>query len=79
MKVQIMGMGCAKCKTLEQNARDAIAAAGVDAEVEKVSDPAKIAEMGVMMTPAIAIDGIVKSAGKVLTKEQIAPFIKGEK
>jgi small redox-active disulfide protein 2 len=53
MKVQILGMGCAKCKALEQNARDALASAGIAAEVEKVSDPAKIAEMGVMTTPAL--------------------------
>lgn len=79
MKVQILGMGCAKCKTLEQNARDALTAAGITAEVEKVADPVKIAEMGVMMTPALAIDGDVKSVGKLLTKDQIVPLLKGGK
>jgi small redox-active disulfide protein 2 len=78
MKVQILGMGCAKCRTLEQNARDAIAAAGLSAEVEKLSDPVKIAEMGVMSTPALAIDGEVKSVGKLLTKDQIVSLLKGE-
>lgn len=78
MKIQILGMGCAKCKTLEQNARDALVTAGLSAEVEKVTDPVKIAEMGVMMTPALAIDGEVKSVGKLLTKDQIVPLLKGE-
>lgn len=79
MKVQILGMGCTKCKTLEKNARDALAELGVEAEVEKISDPAAIAEMGVMMTPALAIDGRVRSVGKTLTKEQVAFYIKEAK
>ena len=76
MKVQILGMGCMKCKTLERNARDAVESLALDAEIEKVSDPVAIAEMGVMMTPALAIDGKVMSAGKVLSKEQIERFLK---
>ncbi|GAB1457144.1 hypothetical protein MASR2M48_24520 [Spirochaetota bacterium] len=52
MKVQILGSGCPKCKLLEQHARDAIEELGIEAEVEKVSDPDTILEMGVMMTPA---------------------------
>lgn len=79
MKIQILGMGCAKCRKLEQNARDALAELGVEAEVEKVSDPAAIAEMGVMMTPALAIDGKVRSVGKTLSKEQVAFYIKEAK
>ena len=79
MKIQILGMGCAKCRKLEQNARDALAELGVEAEVEKVSDPAAIAEMGVMMTPALAIDGRVRSVGKTLTKEQVAFYVKEAK
>lgn len=79
MKIQIFGMGCLKCKNLERNALDALESLAVDAEVEKVSDPAAIAGMGIMMTPALAIDGTVKSAGKVLSKEQIANLIRGEK
>ena len=79
MKIQILGMGCAKCRKLEQNARDALAELGVEAEFEKVSDPAAIAEMGVMMTPALAIDGKVRSVGKTLSKEQVAFYIKEAK
>ena len=75
MKIQILGSGCPKCKQLEANAREAIAKAGIEAEVEKVSDIDKIMEMGVMMTPALAVDGEVKGVGKLLGVEQILPFL----
>ena len=79
MKIEILGTGCVKCKTLEQNARDAAAALGVDAEIVKVTDPGAIAERGVMMTPALAIDGKVRSVGKVLSKDQVSFYIKESK
>jgi small redox-active disulfide protein 2 len=79
MKVQILGTGCPKCKMLEQNARAALGETGMTAEIEKITDIDKIMEMGVMMTPALAIDGDVKSAGKVLTKDQVAQILKGGK
>jgi len=79
MKVQILGTGCPKCKLLEQHAREAIMELGIQADVEKVTDIDKIMEMGVMMTPALAIDGEVKSVGKVLTKDQAVQIIKGGK
>lgn len=79
MKVQILGSGCPKCKLLEQHAREAVAELGVDAEIVKVTDTDDIMEMGVMMTPALAIDGEVKSVGKVLTKDQVAAYLKGSK
>jgi len=79
MKVQILGTGCAKCKLLEQHAREAIAAMGIEAEVEKVTEIEKIVEMGVMMTPALAIDGVVKSTGKVLTTDQVKSYLGGGK
>jgi small redox-active disulfide protein 2 len=75
MKVQILGTGCAKCKLLEQHAREAIAESGIEAEVVKVNAIEDILAMGVMMTPALAIDGVVKSSGRVLTKEQVAAFL----
>ena len=79
MKVQILGSGCTKCKLLEQHAREAVAELGIQAEVEKVTDIDAIMEMGVMMTPALAIDGEVKSVGKVLTKDQVVSYLKGGK
>jgi small redox-active disulfide protein 2 len=63
---------------LEANVRAAAAETGIDAEVEKVSDLDRIMDMGVMITPAFAIDGNVVSAGKILTKEQVIRMI-GEK
>jgi small redox-active disulfide protein 2 len=79
MKVQILGSGCPKCKLLEQHAREAVAELGIDADIVKVSDTDDIMEMGVMMTPALAIDGVVKSVGKVLTKDQVKAHLDGGK
>ena len=77
MKVQVLGTGCPKCKLLEQHACEAITELGIQAEVEKVTDIESIMAMGVMMTLALAIDGKVKSVGRVLTKDQIADYLKG--
>lgn len=79
MLIQILGTGCPKCKQLEANAREAVAKAGIEAEIEKVTDIDEIMNMGVMMTPALVIDGEVKSVGKVLTVDQIAAEIQGGK
>jgi small redox-active disulfide protein 2 len=75
MKIQILGTGCPKCKALEANARAAASAAGVAAEFEKVTDVDAIMNMGVMMTPALAVDGQVKSMGRILSKDQIAGIL----
>ena len=79
MKVQILGGGCPKCKLLEEHARQALASLNMTAEIEKITSSEAIMEMGVMMTPALAIDGDVKSKGRVLSVEQIAEILKGEK
>jgi len=79
MNIQILGTGCPKCKALEANVRQAVESAGIAATVEKVTDVDKIVDMGVMMTPALAVDGQVVSAGKVLSKEQILAYVKGDK
>lgn len=79
MKVQILGTGCAKCRLLEEHARQAVAAAGVAADIEKITSIDDIMEMGVMMTPALAVDGTVKSAGRVLSVDQIAEILKAGK
>ncbi|MFW5946938.1 MAG: thioredoxin family protein [Gemmatimonadota bacterium] len=63
MKVQILGTGCPKCRALTANAEKAIAELGITAEIEKVEKIADIARMGAMMTPALAVDGDVKSLG----------------
>lgn len=79
VKVQILGTGCPKCQLLEQHAREAIAELGLEAELVKVSEVDDIMEMGVMMTPALAVDGEVKSVGKVLTKDQVKAYLGGTK
>ena len=75
MKVQILGTGCPKCKMLFANAEEAVKAAGMDATVEKVEKITDIMAFGVMTTPALAIDGKVKSAGKVLSPADIASLL----
>ena len=77
MTIQILGTGCPKCQALEANAKAAVAKAGLDAQVEKVTDIDKIGEMGVMVTPALAVDGTVKKAGKVLSVDEIVALVKG--
>jgi len=79
MRIQILGTGCPKCITLEKNAESAVKKLGIDATIEKITDVDKILDMGVMITPALAIDGVVKSAGKVLNVEEIEKIIKGER
>ena len=75
MKIEILGMGCPKCKNLEANAREAAANAGIEAEIAKVDNMDKILDYGVLTTPALVIDGNVVSAGKLLTPEEITKFI----
>jgi small redox-active disulfide protein 2 len=70
-KIQILGTGCPKCNMLKANAETAIRDLGIDVEIEKISDIKEIMNFGVMSTPAIAIDGKVISAGKVLKPEEI--------
>jgi len=71
MDIKILGTGCKKCKKLEENVREAVNSEGMDASVEKVEDMQEIMEYGVMSTPALVIDGKVKSTGKILTAEEI--------
>ena len=70
--IQILGTGCAKCDKLKQNAEEAITQSGAEATVEKVTDINEITSFGVMMTPALAIDGEVKLVGKVPSPEDEA-------
>ena len=70
-KIQILGTGCPKCKLLFANAEAAVAAAGIEAQLEKVEKIVDIMKFGVMSTPALVVDGAVKSVGKVLNPEEI--------
>ena len=78
MKIEILGTGCSKCKTLEENAKKAIAQIGGFHEVKKVEDIVEIMNYGVMSTPALVVDGVVKSAGKLLSIDEIINLLKGK-
>ena len=76
MKIEVLGMGCANCNKLYQNALEAAKLSSRDVQVTKVEDIKKIADYGVMSTPALVIDGVVKAAGKVPKVEEIKEWIK---
>jgi small redox-active disulfide protein 2 len=75
-KIQILGTGCPKCKKLAENADAAAKQLGIEYTLEKVTDIKEIMKFGVMITPALVVDGNVKVTGKVPTVEEIQNFIK---
>lgn len=74
-KIEILGTGCPKCKALEQSARRAVELLGIDAEIVKVEKLDEIVGRGVMVTPALAVDGVVRSSGRVLSPEDIQKLL----
>ncbi|SDB45795.1 thioredoxin family protein [Butyrivibrio sp. INlla16] len=74
--VKVLGGGCSKCETLLANAKEAISALGVDAEVEYITDFSVIAGYGIMSTPALIVNDKVVSMGKVLKEKEIEAFLK---
>ena len=74
-KIEVLGPGCDNCKRLEKNAREAVAMAGVEAEVVKVTDYVEIHAYGVMNTPGLVIDGKVVSYGRVPSAGDIALWL----
>jgi small redox-active disulfide protein 2 len=74
--IQILGPGCPKCKKLAENAEAAAKALGVDYYIEKITEINKITAFGVMMTPALVVDGMVKVVGKVPDVEAIKTMLK---
>jgi small redox-active disulfide protein 2 len=75
MKIAILGTGCPKCKKLYAEAEKAVAASGVAVELEKVEAIDDIVKYGVMMTPALVIDGEVKASGRIAPASEIASWI----
>ncbi|HPD55792.1 MAG TPA: thioredoxin family protein [Smithellaceae bacterium] len=75
MKIEILGVGCAKCHKLEEMVRDIVVKEDINAEISKVQDFKKIMSYGVMTTPALVIDGEVKAAGKIPSSEEIKKMI----
>ena len=75
MEIKILGTGCPKCNKLEKLVKEIVQEKGSDALVEKISDVNQIAMAGVMLTPALMIDGDIKVVGKVPSKEDLAKMI----
>lgn len=76
MEIKILGSGCSKCQSTEKNVKEALAESGLDEKIDKVSDVVDIAKYGVFITPAVVIDGKVKSVGKIPDTEEIKTWIK---
>lgn len=77
MKIQILGSGCSKCKALERKVRSLNDAHALNLEIEKVTDLQEIIKYGIMMTPGLVIDGVVKSVGSIPKDEQLLAWMKG--
>ncbi len=75
MEIKVLGPGCPKCQQAEKIVKEAVAEAGVDARVEKVTDTMEIAGYGVFGTPAVVVDGDVKSVGKIPKKQDVISWI----
>jgi len=75
-EVKVLGPGCPKCAQLMKNAEQAVAESGVECAVEKITDMLRMSEYGIMITPALVVDGEVKSVGKVLSPEDIKQYLK---
>ena len=78
MKIQILGPGCQKCRKLYEEAEKAIESAGVAADLEKVEKIEEIIQFGVMATPALVIDGEVKTSGRIPQCSEIISWLKGD-
>jgi small redox-active disulfide protein 2 len=78
MKIQVLGTGCLKCKKTYENTEQALKDLGVCADLEKVEDLKAIMNFGVMVTPALAIDGEVRLAGKIPSVEEVKKIISGK-
>jgi len=75
MKIQILGTGCANCKTLAAHAEQAVQELGLKAEIEKVTGIQDIMKFQILMTPGLVIDGQVKAAGRVPSTEEIKQML----
>lgn len=78
MKIEVLGMGCAKCNTLEVEVRKAVSELGLSAEIVKINELEEIVARGVMSTPALVIDGQVKFAGRIPSPQQLRETLLGK-
>lgn len=77
VKIEVLGTGCPKCKRTIQNVQDAVKALGIQAEIVKVDDITEIMNRGVMLTPAVFIDGEAKVMGRVASVDELKKMLKG--
>lgn len=75
MRIEVLGPGCPRCQKTAENVKTALKELGIEAEVEKVTDVKAMAQKGVMMTPAVIVDGAVKCQGKVPSVEEIKALL----
>ena len=75
MKIEIYGSGCAKCKKTEEIVRQVVNELNIKAEISKIEDLQKIIDKGIMMTPAVAVDGVVKILGRVPSTEDVKKIL----
>lgn len=75
MQIKVLGPGCPRCEATKKNVEEAVAESGLSAEIIKVKDAMEIAQHGVFGTPAVVVDGEVKSVGKIPTKDEIRGWI----
>jgi len=79
VKIEILGTGCPKCKKVTENAEAAVKELGIDVEIVKVQEINEIMKRGVMLTPAIAIEGEVKASGKIPSVDEIKKWLEEKK
>ena len=75
MKIEILGTGCSKCQALSLHVKEAVAKKGIFAQIEKIEDIMQIMSYGVTSTPALVVDGVVKSSGKLLSVDEILALL----
>ncbi len=75
MKIEVVGPGCSRCITTEKNVKEAVQQLGLQAEIIKITDVAEFAKKGVMFTPAVLVDGQVKTSGKIPTVNELKEIL----
>lgn len=79
MKIEVAGPGCPRCKATEKNVNEAVKELGIDAQVTHIYDMSEIAKRGVMFTPAVIVDGQIKTSGKIPTVGEIKNILSSDK
>ncbi|MGW8265841.1 MAG: thioredoxin family protein [Longimicrobiales bacterium] len=77
MRIEVLGPGCRRCHTLEENVRAAVGEMGVEAEIVMISDIREIAARGVLMTPGLVVDGKTVASGHLLSVNQVKKVLEG--